>query len=112
MSTPIKSASLYFKSGGSDKEYHVQIETDRMQSNNSDYRVNFQYGRRGAALTAGTKTGVPVTLAEAEKIFDKLVKEKTGKGYTPGEAGWDGRRVQQGDRGRNASATADGNQRG
>src|SRR5207248_3300549 len=49
--------------------------------------VNFAYGRRGATLQTGTKTTSPVGYDQAKKIFDKLVKEKTAKGYTPGESG-------------------------
>lgn len=71
-----KSVSLYFKEGGSDKEYHIQI----VQSGDG-YVVNFQYGRVGQALQSGSKTSTPVPLAQAEKIYDKLYKEKTGKGY-------------------------------
>jgi bifunctional non-homologous end joining protein LigD len=49
--------------------------------------VLFSYGRRGAAMQTGTKTATPVEFAKAKKIYDKLVAEKTGKGYTPGEDG-------------------------
>ncbi len=74
--------SLYFSEGSSDKEYHCQIEAA-----NDGFVVNFQYGRRGAALTSGSKTTSPVDFAAAKKIFDKLVKEKTSKGYTPDASG-------------------------
>lgn len=74
----MKKVSLYCTDNGSDKEYHLQIiqqgETDR-------YSVNFQYGRRGSTLKADTKTPTPVTLAEAEKIFNAKLKEQIGKGY-------------------------------
>lgn len=76
----MKNASLYYKEGTSDKEYHIQLE-----ESNGGYVVNFQYGRVGNALQSGTKTATPVSLAEAEKIYDKLYKEKTGKGYSEGE---------------------------
>jgi len=49
--------------------------------------VNFRYGRRGASLTSGTKTAAPVDFAHAKMIYDKLVKEKTAKGYTPDVSG-------------------------
>jgi bifunctional non-homologous end joining protein LigD len=49
--------------------------------------VNFQYGRRGSALSTGTKTASPVDYEQACKTYDKLVKEKMGKGYTPDEGG-------------------------
>ena len=71
-----KSASLWFKEGSSDKVYQCTIE-----KSDGGYVVNFQYGRRGAALTSGSKTTSPVPLEKAESIFDKLVREKTSKGY-------------------------------
>lgn len=74
--------SLYYAEGSSDKEYHAEIaEVD------GGNVVNYRYGRRGAALTVGTKTSVPVDFAEAKRIYDKLVKEKTSKGYTPDVSG-------------------------
>jgi len=78
----MRKASLYFKEGSSDKEYHAQLE-----KSGDGYVVNFQYGRRGAALTSGVKTPKPVPLAKAETTFDKLVAEKKAKGYTEGEDG-------------------------
>ena len=75
--------SLYFREGSSDKVYHAQIAPD----GNDLYSVNFQYGRRGSTLQTGTKTAAPVALAQARKIFDKLVAEKKAKGYTEGESG-------------------------
>lgn len=75
----IQKASLFFKDGSSDKEYNTQlIETI------GGYVVNFQYGRRGSTLTTGTKTLTPVPLEAATKIYTKLVTEKVGKGYKPG----------------------------
>jgi len=73
----IKSVDLYFKDGGSDKEYHAKIEAE-----GTGYVVNFAYGRRGNALMIGTKTQSPVSIEEAKKIFEKLVNEKRAKGYT------------------------------
>jgi bifunctional non-homologous end joining protein LigD len=75
--------SLYFREGSSDKVYHAQIAPDGIDL----YSVNFQYGRRGSTLQTGTKTAAPVALAQAQKIFDKLVAEKRAKGYTEGESG-------------------------
>ena len=80
MSLP--SASLYFSDGKSDKVYHAQV-----LARDDGYVVNFQFGRRGSALQSGTKTAAPVTLAKATTIFDKLVLEKTGKGYSPDASG-------------------------
>ena len=78
----IAKTSLYYSEGSSDKEYHAEIV--EVQGGNV---VNFRYGRRGAALTAGTKTSTPVDFAQAKNIYDKLVKEKTSKGYTPDVSG-------------------------
>ena len=72
----MKNASLEFIEGSSSKEYHIQLK-----ESNGLYVVNFQYGRIGNALQHGTKTPNPVSLEEAEKIYNKLYKEKTGKGY-------------------------------
>lgn len=74
--------SLYFTEGSSDKEYHAQLEPQ-----GNGWVVRFQYGRRGSALKAGTKTASPVALATAAKIYDRLVNEKTRKGYTPDVGG-------------------------
>lgn len=76
------SISLYFKDGRSDKEYHAQLAAE-----GTGFTVRFQYGRRGSALTAGTKTTQPLDYAGARKVYDKLVKEKLAKGYTEGESG-------------------------
>jgi predicted DNA-binding WGR domain protein len=73
----IKSADLFFQEGSSDKEYHLQI----IELKEGGYVVNFQYGRRGGPLQSGTKTPEPVSLPEAEKIYEKLKNEKTNKGY-------------------------------
>ncbi|MBS1796597.1 MAG: WGR domain-containing protein [Acidobacteria bacterium] len=67
---------LQFREGNSDKVYEVDL-----CESGSQYVVNFRYGRSGAELKEGTKTVAPVTLAEAQKIFQKLVDEKTRKGY-------------------------------
>jgi bifunctional non-homologous end joining protein LigD len=75
--------SLYFREGSSDKVYHAQI----VPNGDDLYAVNFQYGRRGSTLQTGAKTAVPVALAEARKIFNKLVTEKKAKGYSEGERG-------------------------
>jgi bifunctional non-homologous end joining protein LigD len=72
----LQSASLHCREGNSDKEYHAAIEP-----NGEGYLVTFAYGRRGNTLSTGTKTTHPVSLAEATKVFDKLVKSKLAKGY-------------------------------
>jgi bifunctional non-homologous end joining protein LigD len=74
--------SLYYQAEGSDKEYHVQLAAAE-----GGFLVNLQYGRRGGTLAVGTKTKAPVPYQSAKKIYDKLVQEKTSKGYTTGESG-------------------------
>lgn len=74
--------TLYFRQGSSDKVYQASIE-----SADGGHVVRFAYGRRGTTLQTGTKTNAPVSYEEAKRIFDKLVAEKTAKGYTPGEDG-------------------------
>lgn len=74
----ITSTSLHCREGNSDKEYHVAVEPD-----GEGYIVTFAYGRRGTTLTTGRKTQNIVSLKEANAIHDKLVKQKTAKGYRP-----------------------------
>ncbi|MES2657196.1 MAG: WGR domain-containing protein [Verrucomicrobiota bacterium] len=79
MNTPsIKSASLYFREGSSDKVYQAAIEPK-----DDGYIVTFAYGRRGSTLNAGIKTPHIVTLQQAHAIHDKLVASKIAKGYRP-----------------------------
>jgi len=74
--------TLYYRQGSSDKVYQARIEPK-----DSKYVVQFAYGRRGTTLQTGTKTETPVGFEEAKRIYDKLIAEKTAKGYTPGEDG-------------------------
>lgn len=80
MNATQEKVTLYFKEGSSDKVYAAQLEPK-----GSGWVVNFQYGRRGSTMNTGTKTTAPVTYEKAKSIFDKLVREKTAKGYTAGE---------------------------
>ncbi|GAK56202.1 ATP-dependent DNA ligase [Candidatus Vecturithrix granuli] len=75
--------TLYFKQGGSDKVYNASLE----EVKDNRFVVNFAYGRRGATLTTGTKTNTPLDYDSAKKIYAKLVKSKTSKGYVPGAEG-------------------------
>ncbi len=74
--------TLYFRQGSSDKVYQASLEPKV-----DGYVVRFAYGRRGTTLQTGTKTQTPVAYNEAKRIYDKLVTEKTAKGYTPGGDG-------------------------
>ena len=78
MTSTLPSCSLFYRDGSSDKEYNAIVE----ESGNG-YVVNFSYGRRGNATATGTKTSSPVSLDDATKIYNKLVQEKTAKGYQP-----------------------------
>jgi len=74
--------TLYYRQGSSDKVYQASIAPK-----DGGYVVEFAYGRRGTTLQTGTKTQANVAYDEAKRIYDKLVAEKTAKGYTPGESG-------------------------
>lgn len=76
------SITLYLTEGSSDKVYAAQLS-----EKGHGWVVNFHYGRRGSSLTAGTKTPEPMDYAKAQRIYEKLVSEKTAKGYTPAESG-------------------------
>jgi bifunctional non-homologous end joining protein LigD len=77
-----ESITLYFREGSSDKVYQCSIEPS-----GELFAVNFAYGRRGSTMNTGSKTSSPVDYETAKGIYDKLVREKTAKGYTPGEDG-------------------------
>jgi bifunctional non-homologous end joining protein LigD len=62
--------------GSSDKVYHLALVGDE----HSQWNVEIQYGRRGAALMSQTKASSVPYLA-AKKVFDKVLREKLAKGY-------------------------------
>jgi bifunctional non-homologous end joining protein LigD len=78
----IENTTLYYRQGNSDKIYQAAVSEQ-----DGGYVVNFAFGRRGSTLQTGTKTFTPVPFDQAKKIYDKLVREKTAKGYTPGANG-------------------------
>jgi bifunctional non-homologous end joining protein LigD len=78
----METITLYYRQGSSDKVYQASIEPK-----DGGCIVAFAYGRRGATLTTGAKTQSPVAYEEAKRIYDRLIAEKTAKGYTPGEDG-------------------------
>jgi len=73
----LKQTKLRFTEGKSDKVYEV----DLIQSADDEYVVNFRFGRFGTRLREGTRTPFPVDLQAGERIYEKLVAEKTKKGY-------------------------------
>jgi bifunctional non-homologous end joining protein LigD len=85
--------TLYYREGSSDKVYQTSIE-----SQGELFVVNFAFGRRGSTLNTGTKTLTPVAYDTAKRIYDKLVREKTAKGYTPGPDGTPYQYTQNGER--------------
>jgi bifunctional non-homologous end joining protein LigD len=78
----MEQTTLYYRQGSSDKVYTVKLEPK-----DDKYIVTFAFGRRGTLLSIGTKTPVAVNYDAARGIYDKLLREKKGKGYTPGEDG-------------------------
>ncbi|WP_295615105.1 WGR domain-containing protein [Chamaesiphon sp. GL140_3_metabinner_50] len=73
----IQRKTLTYQAGNSDKVYEVdlaEVATDR-------YMVNYRYGKRGGTLREGAETVAAVPLAEAQKVFDRLVRSKVSKGY-------------------------------
>lgn len=73
----IRQTLLVFQAGASEKVYEV----DLCEVGAGRYVVNFRYGRRGAPLKDGSKTVAPVSLAEAEEAFARLVESKQEQGY-------------------------------
>jgi len=71
-----ESIELFYREGSSDKVYKANITEE-----SNGFTVNFAYGRRGNTLTIGKKTAKPVPLDQAQKIYNKLIQEKTAKGY-------------------------------
>lgn len=74
--TAVRSVTLHCAAGASDKIYKIEIV-----AKNDGFVVNFANGRRGGTLATGTKTQAPVCENQAAKIFEKLMREKVGKGY-------------------------------
>jgi len=74
--------SLFCNEGGSDKEYHLQLE-----AKGDGYVVNYQNGKRGSALQSGTRTSSPVSYEKAKALYDSVVKAKL--------AGKDGKRYRR-----------------
>ena len=71
---------LYFQQGSSDKVYHLQLENVQEQ-----WTVQAQWGRRGAALQGDVKA-IGVTHQEAKRVYERILREKTGKGYQIAQA--------------------------
>ncbi|MGC4114636.1 MAG: WGR domain-containing protein [Myxococcales bacterium] len=72
----VRKIELFFQEGTSDKVYNARIVEDGPGT----FTVKVEWGRRGSSLNEGTKA-VRVTREVANRKFDSLVREKTGKGY-------------------------------
>ena len=77
-------AELYFQQGSSDKVYHLQLE-----GGEEHWSVKAQWGRRGSALQSDTKVS-SVAYEEAKRVYDRILREKTCKGYRIAQATADG----------------------
>ncbi len=69
----MKSKSLYFQDGRSDKIYTAVVDGGT---------VTFSWGRRGSTMQVKEVTGL--SSAEAEALWSSKLAEKTAKGYQPG----------------------------
>jgi bifunctional non-homologous end joining protein LigD len=70
--------TLYYRDERSDKIYRAAIEPS-----DGYYIVTIAYGRRGSTLATGIKTPQALPFEDAQKIYDKLVRAKIAKGYSP-----------------------------
>jgi predicted DNA-binding WGR domain protein len=78
----LPSVTLYCCESGSDKVYRAEVARE-----GDGYVVRFAYGRRGAALKAGTKTSRPISRENALEVYERLVREKRGRGYVDAASG-------------------------
>ncbi len=81
---PLPTTRLFYREGGSDKEYHAAV---CCADDASGFLVNFSFGRRGGTLRPGTKTQTPVSREQAMQIYQKLIDGKMREGYTPDGTG-------------------------
>jgi bifunctional non-homologous end joining protein LigD len=81
---------LYYQQGGSDKVYHLQLDNVE-----GKWSVNAQWGRRGSNLQSDVKV-TSATYDEAKRVYDRIFREKTGKGYQIAQATADGAAISVG----------------
>jgi bifunctional non-homologous end joining protein LigD len=77
-------AELFFQQGSSGKVYHLQLE-----SNDERWTVQAQWGRRGSGLQSDVKVSA-AGYEKAKRVYDRILREKTGKGYKIAQATTDG----------------------
>ena len=73
-------AEMYFRQGSSDKVYHLQLENVE-----DKWSVQAEWGRRSSALQSDVKVSNS-TYEEAKRVYDRILREKTGKGYQIAQA--------------------------
>lgn len=76
-----RTIALHSTVGGADKVYNINLIASE-----GGWVVQYQNGRRGGTLTTGYKTKTPVSIEEANRIFDKVANEKQRSGYLPIDA--------------------------
>lgn len=77
--TPPKHSALAYRDAKSDKVYCIDL-----QPSGDGFTVMAQNGRRGGTMTPQDKTpNGPIPYADAEKIFDRIVRTKMREGYQP-----------------------------
>lgn len=73
-------ASLKFQQGGSDKVYLLNLEQCE-----TGWSVYAAWGRRNSTLQTGNKIKL-VPYDDAKEVYDRILKEKLGKGYQHSES--------------------------
>src|SRR5690348_17057220 len=74
----VRSSRLELREGPGDEVW----ELDLCEVGPDRFVVQLRYGPRGALLEEGTGTELPVARDEAERVFDRLEREKLSRGYT------------------------------
>jgi bifunctional non-homologous end joining protein LigD len=71
-----RSVNLGYTGGGSDKVYYLNLT-----GSNDEWNVKCKYGKRWNANNVHYKFASPVSHAEAEDMYEKLLNQKLKKGY-------------------------------
>lgn len=83
--TEVKKATLYYKRGASDKVYQVRVvRSEVMVGQWLSYQCQTLHGRHGGKLRPGKGNDQCCPLFSAERMYDKLVRQKLAKGYREG----------------------------
>lgn len=71
---------LFFQEDPSDKVYNARVVRDATKPAGTQHTCRVEWGRRGSNLQQGTKA-IGVDYKKAKSAFDKVVRQKTNKGY-------------------------------